>query len=278
MRKKCAIASQAQENAESVLKTAHDQITSLNSDILEKVAELENVKADLEISRKTADEKSKHAADITSEVKKIAERNTLLEADSENLKLELIKQKSELTEKFTVEREKLIEVSTSLETALDEEKRRTDEAETLAADRLGRVGKLELEIVKYRDVSDELKSKMSEISENFENLQTDFQAESENSEKKLKARERQVNELKKELQRNIEKEKDVKVKESVKEEKVQNSENSNGFQEEPPVDINYLKHVVLRYITAPAQDREHLIKEMVIFAFFFKYFLNFFFK
>lgn len=103
---------------------------------------------------------------------------------------------------------------------------------------------------------------MSELDQNYQNLQNDFQAESDNTEKRLKARERQINELKKELQRNIEKEKDGKVKESVKEEKINNTENSNGFQEDSPVDINYLKHVVLRYITAPSQDREHLIKAL----------------
>lgn len=219
----------------------------------------------MELAQKNAEERTKHASDINGEIKKIADRNLELEGDNEKLKLDIIKQKSDLTAKFTGEQEKIIQISSTLEMSLEESKRQTEDAETLATDRLGRVGELEAEITTHRTMSEELRIKMGEVEGHHTALQTKFEAECENTEKKLKARERQINELKKELQRYLDKERDQKPKpkpEPIKDESYTPPTQTNGHQEDAPVDLNYLKHVVLRYLTAQSKDREHLVKAL----------------
>ena len=76
-----------------------------------------------------------------------------------------------------------------------------------------------------------------------------------------------MNELKRELQRHLDKEKEKEAKKEEPPEPVQitkpDEKPVNGQVEEAPIDVNYLKHVVLRYIMAPISDREHLLKERV---------------
>ena len=134
---------------------------------------------------------------------------------------------------------------------------------------------------------------MALITEKHESLTKEFEKENLNSEKKIKSKERQVQELKKELQKHIEKAEKETEKNQVATISMQdmNQSSSNGTSkdddDDPPVDTNYLKHIVLRYndfmirishelcrllhnpdvmlfryITAKSEDREHLIKAL----------------
>ena len=121
---------------------------------------------------------------------------------------------------------------------------------------LGRVGELEIEVGKNLEVSDELKNQLSLLTEKHESLTKEFEKENLNSEKKIKSKERQVQELKKELQKHIEKEEKETEKNQVATISMQDmnqSVGSNGtskdIDDDPPVDTNYLKHIVLRYAT-----------------------------
>ena len=167
---------------------------------------------------------------------------------------------------------------------------------------LGRVGELEIEVGKNLEVSDELKNQLSVLNEKHESLTKEFEKENLNSEKKIKSKERQVQELKKELQKHIEKAEKESEKNQVATISMQDmNQSSNGtskdVDDDPPVDTNYLKHIVLRYvfgvetkvdrllsthrpfssfgpstftrlssyfryITAKSEDREHLIKAL----------------
>ena len=137
----------------------------------------------------------------------------------------------------------------------------------LAAERLGRVGEIERELSKHEDISTELKIKIENLENDSKTSIDQLKSEISNSEKKLKSRDRQVNELKRELQRHLDKEKEKEAKKEEPPKPVQMTEPEqkpvNGQVEEAPIDVNYLKHVVLRYIMAPISDREHLLKEMV---------------
>ena len=102
--------------------------------------------------------------------------------------------------------------------------------------------------------------------ENDSKISTEkLQSEITSAEKKLKSRDRQVSELKKELQRHLDKEKEKEAKKEEPQKPVEMpvlvEKPVNGQAEEAPIDVNYLKHVVLRYIMAPISDREHLLKE-----------------
>ena len=118
---------------------------------------------------------------------------------------------------------------------------------------LGRVGELEIEVGKNLEVSDELKNQLSVLNEKHESLTKEFEKENLNSEKKIKSKERQVQELKKELQKHIEKAEKESEKNQVATISMQDmNQSSNGtskdVDDDPPVDTNYLKHIVLRYV------------------------------
>ena len=72
---------------------------------------------------------------------------------------------------------------------------------------------------------------------------------------------KQVQELKRELQKVMDREKEVLEKQNaleIEKARVIEEASNNG----PEVDLDYLKHIVLRYITAPSHDREHILKAL----------------
>ena len=114
----------------------------------------------------------------------------------------------------------------------------------------GRVGELEIEVGKNLEVSDELKNQLAMLNEKHDCLTKEFEKENLNSEKKIKSKERQVQELKKELQKHIDKaEKESTQVATISMQDMNQSSNgtSKDVDDDPPVDTNYLKHIVLRY-------------------------------
>jgi len=112
---------------------------------------------------------------------------------------------------------------------------------------------LELELDKNQEISNSLRSEVSEISEKFENLNSQFQVETAQNEKKMKSKERQIQEIRKELQKTIDKNKEsvipvIPAKIELVTETVENgNESKNGNEsDESPIDTDYLKHIVLR--------------------------------
>merc|ERR1712134_67534 len=203
---------------------------------------------------------------IKDEIKRIAARNSDLEKSNEDLKLDLIKQKYDLTEKFDKAKDDLVSLAKDLELSLENQKKQTENAEALAAERLGRVGEIERELSKHEDISTELKIEIENLENDSKSSIDQLKSEVSNAEKKLKSRDRQVNELKRELQMHLDKEKEKEAKKEEPPEPVQitkpDEKPVNGQVEEAPIDVNYLKHVVLRYIMAPISDREHLLKAL----------------
>ena len=112
---------------------------------------------------------------------------------------------------------------------------------------------MELELDKNQEISNSLRSEVSEISEKFENLNSQFQVETAQNEKKMKSKERQIQEIRKELQKTIDKNKEsvipvIPAKIELVTETVENgNESKNGNEsDESPIDTDYLKHIVLR--------------------------------
>merc|ERR1712062_222489 len=127
---------------------------------------------------------------------------------------------------------------------------------------IGRISDLELDIIKNQDIASALKEELSAVSEKYTSLNQTVEKEKASNEKKMKSKERQIQELKKELQKAIEKsEVIVPAKIELVAPDVSNGNLSKGF-DEAPLDTDYLKHIVLRYITAKTEDREHLIKAL----------------
>merc|ERR1711973_307892 len=124
----------------------------------------------------------------------------------------------------------------------EKQKKQTENAEALAAERLGRVGEIERELSKHEDISTELKIKIENLENDSKSSIDQLKSEISNAEKKLKSRDRQVNELKRELQRHLDKEKEKEVKKEEPPKPVQMTEPEekpvNGQVEEAPIDVN----------------------------------------
>ena len=106
---------------------------------------------------------------------------------------------------------------------------------------------------KNREISNSLRSEVSEISEKFENINSKFQIETAQNEKKIKSKERQIQEIRRELQKTIDKNKEsiptvIPAKIELVTETVENgNDTKNGNEtDESPIDTDYLKHIVLR--------------------------------
>ena len=216
-----------------------------------------------------------------------------MESEVENVRIERIKEKNELTEKFEIDKEKLAKIALDLEKSMEDLKVEFEKSEESAANSigkyidsvmqpiinniLGRISDLELDIIKNQDIASALKEELSAVSEKYTSLNQTVEKEKASNEKKMKSKERQIQELKKELQKAIEKsEVIVPAKIELVAPDVSNGNLSKGF-DEAPLDTDYLKHIVLRfisllfifycihihrYITAKTEDREHLIKAL----------------
>merc|ERR1712141_217497 len=100
-----------------------------------------------------------------SETEKKSERNRELESEIENLKLEKINEKNKMTQKFETDKEQLAKIALDLEKSIENIKIELEKSEDAGATSIGRITDLELELEKNREISNSLRSEVSEISE-----------------------------------------------------------------------------------------------------------------
>ena len=161
MEKRVAVAEKARSESDEKLEKLRTEIEEIEERLRKKEEEFEKATADAAENSNLARERTDKVVEIKEEIAKIAARNAELEGENENVKLEIIKQKSDLTDKHVREREALIKVAEELEHSLENAKKMTEAAENRAAERLGHVGELESEVAKHAAVVEELHAKMT---------------------------------------------------------------------------------------------------------------------
>ncbi len=247
-------ASKALKIAEEELKSTQKKLCQVESLSESQSTELKCISSELKELRGELEAVNQKSTDFAKEKSSLLEQLRELREEKESIKANLL-------EKAEEERTKLISISTELEEKCARIEQNVVAAEELAGERLGQIANLERETRKQQDIAEELRERLrfneAELHKSLECVS----AQKSDSEKAAKMSQKQVQELKKELQKVMDKEKELAEKENaLEEEKARAIEEAanNG----PEVDVDYLKHIVLRYITAPLHDREHILKAL----------------
>ena len=117
--------------AEKSLESAQEKMNLSNTQLDEKIAEIERLNSKVSNAEDNSEKQNSELSEIKDEIKRIAARNSDLEKSNEDLKLDLIKQKSDLTEKFDKAKDDLVSLAKDLELSLENQQKQTENAEAL---------------------------------------------------------------------------------------------------------------------------------------------------
>ena len=128
------------QSEHETLKSTHSQTLA---DLTAKTVENENSEAEISKLRET--------------IQTIDSHKEKAEKELESVKIERIKEKTEMEEKFETDKEQLGKIAEDLEVKLNALRVELEESEGQSAERLSQIGQLEIQMEKSQSVAMELK-------------------------------------------------------------------------------------------------------------------------